>query len=149
MSRNQYFSRQSVLSFLKTRNLRWGPIQAVLILSLLCGRTKIGPDRKSLTLLLAAARFWPHADWLLEQCHRIWLAVGINGSWKRLFLAWLIALKNCREWSAVSEEKDFAFFFLFYGLLLGKYALICPLEIQKIQMVVLIFWGFASFTELM
>ena len=30
-----------------------------------------------------------------------------------------------------------------------KYALICALEIQKIQMVVYIFSGFALFTELM
>ena len=35
--------------------------------------------------------FGRNADWLLEQCHKIWLAVGINGSWKRLFLAWLFS----------------------------------------------------------
>ena len=39
--------------------------------------------------------------------------------------------------------------FLFYGLIVGKYALICTMEIQKIQMVVHIFSGFALFTELM
>ena len=55
--------------------------------------------------------FGRNADWLLEQCHRIWLAVGINGSWKRLFLACLIALKNLREWSTISGEKDLAVFF--------------------------------------
>ena len=56
--------------------------------------------------------FGRNADWLLEQCHRIWLAVEINGSWKRFFLALLIALKNLREWSAVSGEKGFAVFFI-------------------------------------
>ena len=40
-------------------------------------------------------------------------------------------------------------FLLFYGLMVGKYALICAMEIQKIHMVVHIFSGFALFTELM
>ena len=39
-------------------------------------------------------------------------------------------------------------FLLFYGLMVGKYALICAMEIQKIRMVH-IFSGFALFTELM
>ena len=38
---------------------------------------------------------------------------------------------------------------LFYGLIVGKYALICGVEIQKIRMVVHIFLGFALLTELM
>ena len=38
---------------------------------------------------------------------------------------------------------------LFDGLMVGKYALICTMEIQKIHMVVHIFPGFALFTELM
>ena len=70
---------------------------------LLGAPAKIGPDTNSHKLVLLAARFVRNADWLLEQCHRIWLAVGINGSWKRLFLC---------EWSAVSGEKDFAVFFI-------------------------------------
>ena len=41
--------------------------------------------------------FGRNTNWLLEQCHRIWLAVGINGSW------------NC---SAVGRENDFAVFFI-------------------------------------
>ena len=45
-------------------NLRSGPILAVLIHSLLRGRAKIGPDAKSVTLVLAAARFDCSADWL-------------------------------------------------------------------------------------
>ena len=51
-----------------------------------------------------------------------------------------------------SAEKriDFAvFFLLFYGLMVGKYALICAMEIQKIHMVVHIFSRFALVTELM
>ena len=38
-------------------------------------------------------------------------------------------------------------FLLFYGLMVGKYALIRAMEIQKIRMVVHIFSGFALFTE--
>ena len=44
---------------------------------------------------------------------------------------------------------DFAVFLLFYGLMVGKYALIGAMEIQKIHMVVHIFSGFVLFTELM
>ena len=47
------------------------------------------------------------------------------------------------------EESILLSFLLFYGLVVGKYALICAAEIQKIQMVVHIFSGFALFTELM
>ena len=36
---------------------------------------------------------------------------------------------------------------MFYDLMVGKYALICAMEIQKIHMVVHIFSGFALFTE--
>ena len=50
--------------------------------------------------------------------------------------------------SSVERRIDFAvFFLLFYGLMVGKYALICALEIQKIHVVVYIFSGFALFTE--
>ena len=56
--------------------------------------------------------FGGNADWLLEQYRGIWLAVEINGSWKSLFLEWIIALNNLREWSAVSGEKDCAGFFV-------------------------------------
>ena len=38
-------------------------------------------------------------------------------------------------------------FLLFYCLMVGKYALICSMEIQKIHVVVHIFSGFALFTE--
>ena len=42
-----------------------------------------------------------------------------------------------------------SFLFLFFYGLVGKYSLTCAREIQKIQMVVHIFSGFALFTELM
>ena len=91
-----------VTNIVLLKNLRSGPILAVLIHSLLRGRAKIGPDAKSqVTLVLNAARFDRSADWLLEQCHRIRLAVGITGSLKPLFLAWLncaaVELENLRE----------------------------------------------------
>ena len=79
--------------------------------------------------MLTAARF-RNANWLLEQCHRIWLAVGINGSWKR---------------SAVGGEKDLAVFFI----VLWSYGRkICAMDILKFQMVVHVFSGFALFKEL-
>ena len=87
-----------------------------------------------------------NADWLLQQCHKIWLAVGINGSWKRLFLAWLFSRMISRR---RREGSILLSFLLFYGLMVGKYALTCAMEIQKIHMVVHIFSGFALFTELM
>ena len=111
-------------------NLRSGPVLAVLILSYVLP-LKLGLIQTLTSFCCLRPDFGPNADWPLKQCHRIWLAVGINRSWKRLFLAWLIA--------AVSGEKDFAVFLLFYGLMVGKYALICAMEIQKIQMVVHIF----------
>jgi len=48
----------------------------------------------------------------------------------------------------VERKVDFAAFFLFYGPMVGKYALICAMEIQKIHMAVHIISGFALFTEL-
>ena len=49
---------------------------------------------------------------------------------------------------SVERRIHFAVF-LFYGLMVNKYALICAMEIQKIQMLVHIFSGFALFAELM
>ena len=45
------------------------------------------------------------------------------------------------------EGSIFVSFLLFYGFMVGKYALICAMEIQKIHVVVHIFSGFALFTE--
>ena len=49
-----------------------------------------------------------------------------------------------RQWR---EGSILLSFLLFYGLMVGKYALIRAMEIQKIRMVVHIFSGFALFTE--
>ena len=65
---------------------------------------------------------------------------------KRLFLARLFSRMMCRQ---RREGSSLLSFLLFYGLMVGKYALLSAMEIQKIQMVVLIFSGFALFTELM
>ena len=72
------------------------------------------------------------------------MAVGNAGSWKRLFLAWLFSWMIRRR---RREGSILLSFLLFYGLMVGKYALICAMEIQKIHMVVHIFSGFALFTE--
>ena len=90
--------------------------------------------------------FGRNADWLVEQCLRIWLAVKINGNWKRLFHAWLFSwMIRCRR----RERSILLSLLLLYGLMVGKYALICAMEIQKIHMVLHIFSGFALFTQLM
>ena len=49
--------------------------------------------------------------------------------------------------SSAETRIDFVVFLLFYGLMVGKYSLICAMEIQKIHVVVHIFSGFALFTE--
>ena len=49
--------------------------------------------------------------------------------------------------SSVERRIDFAVFLLSYDLMVGKYALICAMEIQKIHVVVHIFSGCALFTE--
>ena len=48
-----------------------------------------------------------------------------------------------------AERRIDLSFLLFYGRMVGKYALICAIKIPKIHMVVHIFSGFALFTELM
>ena len=49
----------------------------------------------------------------------------------------------------LAERRILLSLLLFCGLMEGKYALICAMDIPKIQMVVHIFSGFALFTELM
>ena len=79
------------------------------------------------------------------------LAVTLIGCRKRRKLKALYPRGWIREWSAVRGEKDpfFCLFLLFYGLMVGKYALICAMEIRKIHMVVHIFSWFALVKELM
>ena len=68
--------------------------------------------------------------------------IGCRKRWKLWLFPWMIRRRR-REGSILLS------FLLFYGLMVGKYALICAMEIQKIHMVVHIFSGFALFTELM
>ena len=86
---------------LEFHNLRSGPILAVLIHSLWQLTLKLGLIQTLTSLCSLQPDFGRNADWLLEQCHRIWLAVGINRSWKSLFLAWFFC-----KWSVVGGEKD-------------------------------------------
>ena len=51
--------------------------------------------------------------------------------------------------SSADRRIDSAVFFIVYHLMVGKYALICAMEIQKVHIVVHIFSGFDIFTELM
>ena len=81
-----------------TINLRSGPIWAVLIHSLLRLPLKVGLIQTITSLCSLRPDFGRNADWLLEQCHKIWLAVGNAGSWKRLFLAWLFSWMIRRLW---------------------------------------------------
>ena len=56
------------------------------------------------------------------------------------------SLRGCKSSRMIRRQrrdKDFAVFFIVFGLVAGKYALICAMDIQKIQMVVHIFSGFA------
>ena len=76
------------------------------------------------------------------------------GCWNQRKLKALIprVVVFANDQPSAERRIDFAGLFsllLFYGLIVGKYALICAMEIQKIQMVVHIFSGFALFTELM
>ena len=73
------------------------------------------------------------------------------GCWKRRKLKGLTprVVVFVNDPSSTERRIDFAVFLLFYGLMVGKYALIGAMEIQKIHMVVHIFSEFALFTELM
>ena len=102
----------------------------------LTATAKIGPDTKSHKFVLTAARFWP----------QLWLAVGINGNWKRLCLAWLFSRMISRR---RREGSILLPFLLFYGLKIGKYACLNMYNMYlKIQILVHIFSGFALFTVL-
>ena len=104
---------------------------------------KLGLIQTITSLYSLRPDFGRNADWLLEQCNKIWLAVGNAGSWKRLFFAWLFSWMIRRR---RREGSILLSFLLFYGLMVGKYALICAMEIQKIHVLVHIFSGFALFT---
>ena len=97
-------------------NLRSGRILAVLIHSPWRLPLKLGLKQTLTSLYSLRPDFGRNADWLLEQCHRIWLAVGINGSWKSLFLAWFFS----RMISHGRREGSIWLSFLFYGLIANE-----------------------------
>ena len=74
----------------------------------------------------------------------------LTGRWNQRKLKGLIpsvfvpSVFVCRRWR---EGSILLSFLLFYGLIVGTYALIRAIEIQKFKMVVHIFSGFALFTE--
>ena len=81
--------------------------------------------------MLTVAKFWLQR-WLAVRTisHKIWLAVGINE------VESAYSSRGCfREWLAVGREKDrfSRLFLLFYGLIVGKYALICPWKFRKFR----------------
>ena len=101
---------------LEFHNLRSGWILAVLIHSPWRLPLKLGLKQTLTSLYSLRPDFGRNADWLLEQCHRIWLAVGINGSWKSLFLAWFFS----RMISHGQREGSILLSFLFYGLIANE-----------------------------
>ena len=112
----------------------------------LCGGER--PDTNSQKFVLTAARFWPQ-HWLAVRT----MPQDLIGWWNQRklkvlipFQAWLFSwMICCRR----REGLILLSFSLFYGLMVGKYALICAMEIQKKQVVVHIFSGLALFAQLM
>ena len=84
--------------------------------------------------------FGRNADWLLEQCHKIWLAVGINGSWKPLFFAWLSSRMTSRR---RREGSTLLSFLLFYGLMVKNMPWYVPWKFRKFM------WLFISSQDLL
>ena len=127
--------------WLRRMNLRTGPILAIPIHFLLRAHASIGPDTTLSRLCSLQPDFGLRADWLLEQCHRIWLAVKITGSWKCLILPRLADSTENTSWMIRRQRREgfCCLILLFCGLVVGKYTLICAMEIQKIQIVVHIF----------
>ena len=93
--------------------------------------------------MLTAARFWA------QRCLAvIVMPQDLTGYWNQQKLKVLIPRVVVSRMIRLRRRKGFCYLFLlFYGLVVGKYALICAMEIQKIHMVVHIFSGFALFTE--
>ena len=114
------------------RNLRSGPISAVLIFSLTAILLKLDLIQTLVNkFVLTAARFWLQR-WLAIRTisHKIWLAVGINGSWKHLFLAWLFSWMISRR---RREGSIFPSFFIVLWSYSRKICLNMSMEIQKID----------------
>ena len=101
-----------------SHNVRSGLILAVLIHSLWRLPLKLGLIQTLSRLCSLRPDFGRNADWLLEQCHKIWLAVGNAGSWKRLFLAWLCSWMTRRRRREGSILLSFSLFYIFLGFAL-------------------------------
>ena len=114
------------------RNLRSGPISAVLIFSLTAILLKLDLIQTLVNkFVLTAARFWLQC-WLASKTisHKIWLAVGINGSWKHLFLAWLFSWMISRR---RREGSIFPSFFIVLWSYSRKICLNnCPWKFRKL-----------------
>ena len=95
-------------------NLRSGPILAVLIHSLSRLPLKLDLIQTHSCLHSLRPDFGRNANWLLEQCHKIWLAVGNARSWKRLFLAWLFSWMIRRRWREGSILLSFYCFMVLW-----------------------------------
>ena len=92
--------------WLRRMNLRRGPILAIPIHFLLRAHATIGPDTTLSRLCSLQPDFGLKADWLLEQCHRIWLAVKINGSWKCLILPRLADSTENTSWMIRRQRRE-------------------------------------------
>ena len=111
--------------WLRRMNLRTGPILAIPIHFLLRAHAAIGPDTTLSRLCSLQPDFGLKADWLLEQCHRTWLAVKINGSWKCLILPRLADSTENTSWMIRRQRREgfCCLILLFCGLVVGKYTL--------------------------
>ena len=83
--------------------------------------------------MLTTADFGHNADWLLDQI----MPQDLIGRWNQRKLKALIPHVVVFSNDPPSAERRILLsFLLVYGFMVGKYALICAMEIQNIQMVV-------------
>ena len=98
---------------------------------------KIGRDTNSHKLVVAEARFWPQRGLAIRT-----MTQDLIGCCNYRKLKALIPLEAVFADDPLSAVRGILLpFLLFYGLLVAKYALICAMVIQKIQMAVQIFSG--------
>ena len=98
----------------------------------LTATAEIGSDTNSFTFVLDTARFWPKRWLAVRTMPQDLIGCGKRRKLKALIHCVVVFVRR-REGSILLS------FLLFYGRIVGKYALICAVEIQKIQMVVHIF----------
>ena len=106
-----------------------------------------GPHTFSLAAT-AKSWAWYKLSQVCAQCGQI-LVAALIGCWNQRKLKALIprVVVFANDPPSVERRIDFLSFLLSYGLMVGKYVLICAMEIQKIPMVVHIFSGFALSTD--